>query len=145
MPEDQRHSSDIAPDERGSVPVAQQDPKTRKSFARIKLELSDDELSSPGVQKMLVEELGRTQELLASMEEYREKFYKVDKELAVEKEKGKKNLAFELISGGCLAVGAAVFGYAPSLTTLPLAGWMAVTAGAVLTLIGIGAKAIMLK
>lgn len=136
---------DLAPDETGATPVSGQEPKSRKTFSRIKVELSDEELASPGVQKMIVEELGRCQDTISSMESYREKFYEVDKKLAIEVEKGKKNLATEIVSGGCLAVGSAAIGYAPSLTSLPLAGYLAVAFAVVLIIVGVVAKAILLK
>jgi hypothetical protein len=145
MSEEPQTPSESAPEEAGATPVSSQDPKSRKTFSRIKIELSDDELASPGVQKMIVEELGRSQETISIMEGYREKFYRADRDLAVEREKNKKNLFLEIISGGCLAAGAAAFGYAPSLTTLPLAGWIAVAFGVVLTVIGVMAKGILLK
>ena len=145
MSQEQQPQIELVPDEAGAVPISSQDPKNRKTFSRIKIELSDDELASPGVQKMIVEELGRSQETIVTMEGYRERYYKADKELAVEREKNKKILALEIISGGCLAAGAAAFGYAPSLTHLPMAGWIAVAFAVILTVIGVVAKAILLK
>ena len=145
MNDEQLSQPELAPEESGATPISAQDPKSRKTFSRIKIELSDEELASPGVQKMIVEELGRSQDTISVMEGYRERFHKVDKELAVEKEKNKKNLFLEIISGGCLAAGTAAFGYAPSLTTLPMAGYIAVAFGVVLTVIGVGAKVILLK
>lgn len=145
MTENFETSPDFAPDENGAVPVSSQEPKSRKTFARIRVELSDEELASPGVQKMIVEELGRSQEIISSMENFREKFYEVDKSLAIEIQKGRRHLALEIISGGCLATGAAAIGYAPSLTSLPLAGYIAVGFAVILILIGVLAKGILLK
>lgn len=73
MKEEIVKASELVPDETGAVPVSGHDPKTRKTFSRIKIELSDEELASPGVQKMLVEELGRCQDAISSMEMFREK------------------------------------------------------------------------
>ena len=142
---DQQLSPELTPDESGAIPITNQDPKTRKTFSRIKIELSDEELASPGVQKMIVEELGRSQDMLSSMESYRERYHQADKQLAIQLEKSKRNISTEIISGGCLATGAAAFGYAPSLTSLPLAGYLAVGFGIILTIIGIASKAILLK
>jgi hypothetical protein len=145
MKEISETAPDFAPEETGATPVAGQEPKSRKTFARIKVELSAEELASPGVQKMIVEELGRSQEAIASLECYRDKFYAADKELGIQVEKHKKNVALEIISGGTLTVGAAAIGYAPSLTSLPFAGYIAVSFAVVLILIGVIAKGILLK
>ena len=145
MSDEQQPANELAPEETGAVPISTQDPKSRKTFAKIKIELSDEELASPGVQKMIVDELERSQGSLLIMEGYRDRYYRADKDLAVEREKNKRHLALEIISGGCLAVGAAAFGYAPSLTSLPMAGYFAVALGLLLTAIGVTAKAILLK
>lgn len=145
MNDDQERLDEAHPEESGAVPITTQDPKTRKTFSRIALELSPEELATPGVQKMLVEELGRYQMTISELEQLRSQFHQKDKELAVEKEKSNKNLGVEIISSGCLAAGAAVLGYAPSLTSLPSAGYIALAFGLVLTAIGVVAKGILLK
>ena len=145
MKDENAKNIELSIDESGAVPITGHDPKTRKTLSRIKIELSDEELASSGVQKMLVEELGRCQDAISTMEVFREKYHKADKDLALALEKNKHNISIEIISGSCLAAGAAAFGYAPSLTSLPIAGWIAVAFGLLLTAAGVLAKAIQLK
>ena len=145
MNDDADTFEEIHPDDSGAIPVASQDPKTRRTFSRIALELSTEELSSPGVQKLIVEELGRCQATISELEQIRFEFHKTDKDLAIEREKNNKNIGVEIISSGCLAVAGAILGYAPSLTSLPAAGYVAFAFGVLLTFIGVVAKIILLK
>jgi hypothetical protein len=46
-------TSQPQPDESGAYPVEAQIPKTRKALSRVKRELSEEDLATPGVQKML--------------------------------------------------------------------------------------------
>jgi hypothetical protein len=64
--------------------------------------------------------------------------------LAVLKEKQKRNISTEIVSGSCLAVGAAALGYAPAVWALQPSGGIALAFGIVLTLGGIISKAIKL-
>lgn len=134
-------NSEIQPDEVGAVAIIPPNVKTGKAFSALKRELSDDELSSTGVQKLLLEELERLKEENRALESVNNDFHRVDKDLAVLKEKQKRNVRDEIISGSCLAVGAASLGYAPSLWEHQPAGWVLIAFGIVLTICGILAKA----
>jgi hypothetical protein len=136
---------ELQPDEAGAKPVTTPlAPKTRKALSRLKRELSDEELASPGVQKMLVEELEKVEEEKSDLSMFKEKFHQADKDLAVLKEKHRRYISAEIISGACLAVGAAALGYAPNVWAHQPSGWLAVAFGVVLTVMGIAAKAIRL-
>jgi hypothetical protein len=135
-------STDLAPEEDGAQPLPSAEHKSRKALSRLKRELSDEELSSPGVQKLLVEELEKLEHDCALAHEYRDRFYAADKEVAILKVQQKKSLSGEIIFGGCLAVGAAALGYAPAVWAQQPSGWIALIFGGVVVLLGIVARVV---
>ena len=137
-------TSEIQPEESGSKPVtAEEAPKPHRAFSRLKRELSDEELNSSGVQKLLLDILAQAEDEIAALKSFRDKFYEADKRIGVLEEKGRVHIAAEVLSTGAIAVGAAALVYAPSVwSTEPTTGAIALAFGAVLTLIGIAAKVI---
>jgi len=132
------------PDETGAQPVQAQTRKARRALSRITRELTQEDLSQAGVQKMLVEELERAEEENSDLESFREKFHSVDKDLSVSNQKLKGWKSNEIISTACIAVGAAVIVYAIEAWKTQPSGWMALVVGGILTCIGIVAKVIPL-
>lgn len=130
-------SIDSQPDEVGAQPVATAAPKARQALSRLKRELADEELSSPGTQKMLLEELERLDAENRDLKQYRDKYFSADKIVAVLYEKLAKSTKVEIISSTCLAVGAAALGYAPVLWDKQPSGWIAIAFGAVLIVAGV--------
>ncbi len=55
----------------------------RKSFSKLRRELSDDELSSPAVQRMLIDEIERLDADRVELISFRGKFHDSDKKVAV--------------------------------------------------------------
>jgi len=140
-------TSDIQPDESGSKPVAaavtaEESPKTHRAFSRLKRELSDEELNSSGVQKLLLDILAQTEDEVATLKSFRDKFYEADKRNGVLEEKWKVHIRAEVISTGTVAAGAAALVYAASVWSMQPTAGIALAAGIVLTLTGIGAKVI---
>lgn len=117
-------------------------PKGRQSLARVRRELSEEELSSPAVQRLLVEEIERLERQAVELTEYRERFHLADKRASILEERAKRSLSGEIIFGVCLCVGAAVLGYAPTLWSSQPSGWMAVALGAFLVIGGIISRAV---
>jgi hypothetical protein len=136
--------SHTQPDESGAYPVEAQVPKTRKALSRLTRELTEEDLATPGVQKMLIEELERAEEENTQLKNFREKFHAADRDNAVAKQKLRGWSSMEMISTACIAVGAAALAYAPEAGKHGQDGWVAVAFGAVLTIIGIVAKVIKL-
>jgi len=114
--------------------------KGRRAFTKIRRELLEDELSSPSVQRMLLDELERLEEEKSSLIDYRSHFHTADKNAAILAEKLKANVSQEIIFGVCLSIGAAVLGYVPSLWDSQPDGYMALGIGIVLILAGIASK-----
>lgn len=132
------------PDDTGAKPVPQQAPKSRKTLSQLKRELSPEELSSSGVQKMLIENLERLDDENTEFRAFRNKFEDADKQLAVLQAKQKVRIGAEIITGACLAIGAAALGYAPSVWSSQPTGWIFICFGGILTILGIIAKAVIL-
>src|ERR1043166_5032236 len=80
-------------------------PKGRQSLSRLRRELSDEELASPAVQRLLVEELETLEKEKAELLGYRDRFHAADKEVAILQEQKARSLAGEIISTACLDVG----------------------------------------
>lgn len=109
-------------------------------FSRVKLELSDEELYSPGVPKLLLDNLTRAEAEVAALASIREKYHDSDKRNGVLEEKLKTHRAIEATSTASLVVGAASLGFAPKVWNAQPAGWIALAFGVVLIVIGIWAK-----
>jgi hypothetical protein len=87
----------------------------RKAFSKLAVELSDDDLKSQGVQKLLLAEISRLESAAIHADNYRERFNESDKECAVLKEKGKQVVFSEILYSVSLTLGAALFGLTPSI------------------------------
>ena len=138
------NNHDIQPEDTGAVAAPAPVGKVRRALSSLKRELTDEELASTGTQKMLLEELERLTEENAALSSFRSLYHEADKNVAVLGVKQKKNISFEIISGSCLAVGAAALGYAPNVWGHPPSGQILIGFGIVLTIGGIIAKAVRL-
>lgn len=133
---------DVQPDEAGAQPTESRTPKARRAFSGLKREVTDEELSQSGTQKLLLDTLERAEEENNTLKSYRDKYYKADRELAVVQEKFKTNTAAEVLSTGTIAIGGAALAYAPELFKHEPAGTFCVVFGIVLIGVGIAAKRI---
>lgn len=88
-------------------------PKGRRSFISARRELTDEEMSSSGVAKMLLDEIERLESDCASLKSVFSQFHTADKRVGVLEEQLKQRSAFETLTNGALAIGAALFGFAP--------------------------------
>ncbi|MDQ2975980.1 MAG: hypothetical protein M3R69_11300 [Acidobacteriota bacterium] len=110
--------------------------KERRSFSKLRRELSDDELLSPAIQRMLLDEIERLDKQVSGLENYRKGFYESDKRAAVLEQKVNRSLSSELIFGVCLCVGAASLGYAPAVWKSQPSGYLAIAFGVILIIGG---------
>lgn len=109
---------------------------SRKAFSKLATELSDEDLKSPGVQKMLLAEISRLESAALYSEEFKGKYHEADKECAVLKEKEKTLIFSEILYSVSLTLGAALLGVAPSVTS---ANYSPMVVGIIGTLLVIGA------
>jgi len=117
-------------------------PKIRRSLSSVRRELSEEELASPAVQRLLLDELERLDKENAELCQYRDGYHASDKQIGILQARLAIHKAFEILSAGCLTVGAAALGYAPALWQQQPAGWIAIAFGIVLIAAGIAAKVV---
>lgn len=116
----------------------------RKSFAKLRRELSDEELSSPAVQRLLLDEIERLDTERNELNSFRTKFHDSDKKASILEEKLKSKVSIEVLHVACITVGAAALGYAPSIWQNQPTAWMSAIFGVVLIIAGLAAKAVKL-
>ncbi len=116
--------------------------KKRRSFSKMRRELNEEELSTPAVQKLLLDDIERLESENSSLSKYRDKYYQAKEAAAILEEKGKNNTAIETMFGVCLTVGAAALGFVPSLWSSQPHGWVIAILGAALIIGGIASKVV---
>lgn len=89
---------------------------TQKALENIQRNLTQEDLDSPGTQKMILAELERLQEANKDLEEFRDKYHGADKERDVLKEKLNSNKADEILYSASLTMSSAIFGISFSIT-----------------------------
>ena len=130
---------DTEPEDTGDgVPVSHS--KGRRAFRNVRRELSDEELSSPAVQRMLIDDIERLEKEKYELSEYQDRYHEADKKSAILQEKVKSSVSQEIIFAVCLTVGAASLGYAPSVWSSQPTGWISIAFGVVLIVGGIASK-----
>ncbi|NOT07800.1 MAG: hypothetical protein HOP28_06305 [Gemmatimonadales bacterium] len=134
MSPDERPDLEPKPPQPGEVPVV---AKSRQSLARVRRELSDEELGSPAIQRMLIDEIERLERENDDLKGMREQYHQSDKRVASLEQQCKRSLAGEVLFGTCLTVGAAAMGYAPSIWSQQPTGWLTLIFGATITIGGI--------
>jgi hypothetical protein len=135
--------SEAQPDEVGSTPITEEEaPKSHRAFSRVKRELSDEDLNSPGVQKLLLELLAQAEEEVSALKSFQAKYHESDKRNGALEEKLKKHTALEIASIAMLAVGGGIMGLAPKMWSQQPAGWVLLITGGVLVIGGIATKVV---
>jgi hypothetical protein len=138
----ENNQEDIAPEDGGEGATLSHS-KGRRAFSRLRRELTDEELSSPAVQRLLIDDIERLEKENGRLIEYQDSFYSADKLVATLSEKLKTNTAQEIVFGVCLTVGAALIGVAPSLwNSTNLHGQISIALGAILIVGGIASKVV---
>ncbi|WP_155987363.1 MULTISPECIES: hypothetical protein [unclassified Thioalkalivibrio] len=125
-------------------PTTRKKKTLRRSLSAARRELSDDELGSSAVQKLLIDEVERLEEENQDLDYYREQFHDADKKASIFEERHRRVLSQEIISNGCLVVGAAALGYVPSLSKDFTTAAIVAVFGGILVVAGIWAKVVRL-
>ena len=93
----------------------QNEEKTKKAFSKISRELSEDDLKSPGTQRLLLSEIDQYEECKKQLEFYRTKYFEKLADCRVYEERLKSNATLEVASGCLLALGPALMTLAPTI------------------------------
>ena len=85
----------------------------REAFRNLVRQLSSDELSNSGVQKLLLEDLEKAESECETLQGYVERFHDADKRAAVLDERLHKQTAFDILFGVGVGLGGAIIGVSP--------------------------------
>jgi hypothetical protein len=128
--------------EQKEAPPARPDPAPasalatgqRAAFRDLKLQLTDDDLTSLGTQKCILDMLNRAEGECNDLKEYRLKYHAADKQGGILEEKLKSNKINEVMFGVGVGVGCTIMGLTPFFWELKtLYGIITLGVGVVLT------------
>lgn len=129
-----------------SEPIAAVTPKGnsgRKSFSNLRRELTDEELTSAAVQRMLLDELERLDRECADLCLIRDRFHICDKRVGILEERFKSKVSLEIMHVTCFLISGSSLGYAASnWGTQPTVSILALVFGGVLAIAGVVAKVV---
>jgi hypothetical protein len=91
--------------------------------------LSDDNLASKGVQKLLLDELERAEDEREILQGYIERYHEDDKRSAVLEERIRSVKAIDIMFGIGVALGGAIIGLAPTFWNEQPKGWVSIVIG----------------
>ena len=114
----------------------------RQALRDLRRQLTDEELASPGVQKLLLDDLQRADSECDLLSGYVTRFHDADKRAAVLDERLRTQTALEVAFGVGVGLGGAIMGLAPGLWTTPPYGTLAFAVGLLLMLGAIVARVI---
>ena len=106
----------------------------RQAFRDIRRQLQETELASPGVQRLLLEDLERAEGQCDILQGYVDRYHEADKRAAVLLEKVRTQTAIEIYFGVGLGVGCAIIGLAPSFWDTTSKGPITLTVGILLVI-----------
>jgi hypothetical protein len=85
----------------------------RQAFRDIRRQLTDDDLRSLGVQKLILEELERAEAQCELLQSYVERFHDADKKVGILEVKLKTNTTIEIMFSVGIGLGGAIIGLVP--------------------------------
>jgi hypothetical protein len=123
------------PDEPGNN-VVESSPSTivpSSPYSRIRREITDEDLASPAVQRILLGEVDKLQYQVLQLEMIESQFYLIDKRSAVLEEKLKSVNSHEVLYSLCLTIGSIVIGLSSMIWENGY-GWLAIAMGSLLVI-----------
>ena len=124
-----------------AVETAPQSIVPASPYSRIRREITEEDLKSPAVQRILLAEVDKLQSKVQDLEIVEAKYHEKDKAVAVLEEKLKGTRAQEILYGICLTMGSVVIGLSGMIWTTGY-GWISIAVGAVLLVGGIASKVV---
>ena len=115
-----------------SEPQSQPPPKRANALSGIRRDLTDEELSTAGARKLLIDRLDQLEAQVVELKGYRDQFHAADREVAVLTQKIKGYTAHEVVYGVALAVGSVLVSLSPIAWEKQPLGWLSLLAGIVL-------------
>ncbi|NDW02417.1 hypothetical protein [Salipiger sp. PrR002] len=112
----------------------------RRSLGKVRRELTDEELGSSGVQKMLLDDLDRLEGAEIDLKSTLDKFHQANTSLQVANDRLKTHNAFEILSTGTIAIGSVLIGAAFNWKDDNILLWLMIILGVALIIIGVVAK-----
>jgi hypothetical protein len=117
--------------------------KGRRSFLRMRRELTEEELGTSAVQKLLMDELERLESENGDLKIIHSKYYQRDKEAEVLAHKIKTNLSADIFFGGSLTAGSALIGWSGSVWATQPTGTIVFIVRTMLFGVGIAARVVL--
>ncbi len=115
--------------------------RRKGAYQKLRRDLSEEELSSPGTQKMILSDLDRLEDEVDTLLVYKDKFHAKDKSEAVLKEQLKSSTSKEVLYTVSISLGATLIGLSNSIwTTENNNGAIVLTCGIVLVIGGLISK-----
>lgn len=115
----------------------------RRSFLNLRRELTDEELASPAVQRMLLDELERLDQECEDLRLFRDRFHTCDKLAGILEERFKSKVSLEIMHVTCFLISGSSLGYAASnWGAEPTVSILALIFGGVLAVAGVVAKVV---
>lgn len=115
----------------------------RRSFSNLRRELTDEELTSAAVQRMLLDELERLDRECADLCLIRDRFHTCDKRVGILEERFKSKVSLEIMHVTCFLISGSSLGYAASnWGAQPTVSILALIFGGVLAIAGVVAKVV---
>ncbi|WP_114941749.1 hypothetical protein [Mucilaginibacter endophyticus] len=115
--------------------------KKVSAYQALKRNLSEEELTSPGTLKLMLNDIDRLNEEIEKLEKFRDQFYACDKDRAILTEKLNTNTAKEILYSVTITLGAILIGVGPSIWVLSsIYGVIDVLSGIVLLIGGFASK-----
>ncbi len=127
----QQEQPDEEPADLGAAATASPATKGRRSFLTVRRELTEADLATTAVQKLLLDELDRLETENAALRQFEVQFHEKDKLAGVLQEKIHKSVAYDIYFGAMLTIGAALLSYAAST-------WSSQPTGAIILVCGGG-------
>lgn len=112
----------------------------KRPYSKLAVELTDDDLQSPGVQKLLLAEISRLEHHSSNYEFCKDALSIANQKCAVLEEKQRTSVLLEVLYSAGLGVGATLVGLTPSVKESAYSPMVVLGLGAVLIVIAVVAK-----
>jgi len=122
--------------ERETLPVIPGNP-----YSRINREISESDLESPAVQRILLGEVDKLQSKVDDLQNFKSNYHESDKKCAILEEKVKSMNSGEILYSICLTMGSILIGLSTAIWSTGH-GWISIVLGGLLIISGIASKVV---